>query len=508
MLVGRQLLKNIFTSWAGFGLRVGITFFFTPFITSILGEARYGAWVIVFATLDYLSMADIGMKQSLVRFISKALGEKRMDKVNGILNTATAIYLVLAAIAMVIALLVIANLESIIVIPDPILLQETKDTLLVISFEVVVFFLLLPFANTLGAFHRFDISNAQNMVAEVVRVIALVYLLKAGYGLVALVWAIFIISFLRQIWSIITLKRMHPEIRLQMKSLDKSIAKDLLGYSKISFLIVIMWLVIFRADAYILGGLITVAAAGIYAPAGQIFYYIRNLINAIGTPLVPVISHLESNDDKQTLGKIYLKGIKYISFVTAVFATGCFFYAHEFIRLWLAPEYAPAADIMVVLAIPAVIFMPQIVGNSIMFGLSKHDKLLYVLLAEGILKIILSIVLVDKYGMIGLAYGTAIPQVLLYGLVYPQVIRRIVNVSIGRIYFTWIKSALLGGITAAPIAALMINFVTPDNWLSFFSHVTLILVASAGVGYMILESDDKTRLADLIKSKGSTSNSQ
>ncbi len=504
MLVGRQLLKNIFSSWAGFGLRVGITFFFTPFITGVLGEARYGAWVIVFATLDYLSMADVGMKQSLVRFISKALGEKRMDTVNGILNTATAIYLGLASIAMIFALFIIANLGSLIDIPDPALLQETKDTLLVITFEMVVFFLLLPFANTLGAFHRFDISNAQNMVAETVRVIVLVILLKAGYGLVALVWAIFVISLLRQIWSIITLKRLHPEVRLQTKSLDKSIAKDLLGYSKISFLITIMWLIIFRADAFILGGLITVAAAGIYAPAGQIFYYIRSLINSVGIPLVPAISHLESTGDTKALARIYLKGLKYVSFVTAIFATGCMFYAHDFIRLWLAPEYAPAADVMVVLAIPAVVFMPQIVGNSIMFGLSKHNNLLYVLITEAILKVVLSIFLVDKYGMIGLAYGTAIPQVILYGLVYPQVIRRIVDVSLGRIYMTSIKSALLGAITAAPIAALMISWLAPTGWLYFFGNVSVILIAAAGVGYFLLESDDKTRLLDLIKSRGAT----
>lgn len=504
MLVGRQLLKNIFTSWAGFALRVGITFFFTPFITRALGEERYGAWVVVFATLDYLSMADLGMKQSLVRFISKALGEKRMDRVNGILNTATLIYIGLATITMTLALIVVANLGSIVTIPSPELLQETKDTLLVITFEMVVFFLLLPFANTLGAFHRFDISNMQNMVAEAVRVIVLVYLLKAGYGLVALVWAIFVVSLLRQIWSIITLKRMYPEIRLQMKSIDKSVARDLLGYSKISFLITIMWLVIFRADAYILGGLLTVAFAGIYAPAGQIFYYIRNLINSVGTPLVPAVSHLESTGDTQTLANVYLKGLKYVSFGVTIFSTGCLFYAHDFIRLWLAPAFAPAGDIMMVLAIPAVIFMPQIVGNSIMFGLSKHNQLLKILLAEGALKIILSIVLVKSMGMIGLAYGTGIPQVLLYGFVYPQIICRIVKIPVGRVYLTFFKSVLLGAVTAAPIAALALTWLPPTTWLTFFGNVTPVVIAGGVVGYFLLEPDDKLRLLDLVRSRGTS----
>jgi len=154
---------------------------------------------------------------------------------------------------------------------------------------------------------------------------------------------------------------------------------------------------------------------------------------------------------------------------------------------------------MVVLAIPAVVFMPQIVGNSIMFGLSKHNKLLHILLAEGVLKIGLSILLVKSMGMIGLAYGTGIPQVLLYGFVYPQVICRIVKIPVGRAYVTFIKSALLGAVTTAPIAALMISWLAPVNWLNFFSNIVPILFASVGVGYFLLEADDKIRLLDLMK---------
>jgi O-antigen/teichoic acid export membrane protein len=190
-----------------------ITFFFTPFITSELGEARYGAWIIMFATLDYLSMADIGMKQALVRFISKALGQDDFAGVNRTLNTATIIYLLLAAIVLSAALVVVNNLGSLVNIPDPGLLEETQGALFVVSLHLTLFFILMPFANTLGAFHRFDISNAQSVIEEVVRVFFLVWLLMEGYGLVAMAWAIFAISLLRQLWSVIILKRLHPEVR-------------------------------------------------------------------------------------------------------------------------------------------------------------------------------------------------------------------------------------------------------------------------------------------------------
>lgn len=499
MSVSQQLLKNIFTSWAGFILRVVITFFFTPYITGVLGEARYGAWVIIFATLDYLSMADVGMKQALVRFISQALGERRIDKVNRTLNTAAGIYVVLALVVFSLALLVIYNLEHIIEIADPALLSETKTALFVISLQLTVFFLLMPFANTLGAFHRFDISNAQQMTAEVVRVVILVYLLSAGYGLVALVWAIFAVSLVRQAWAIITLRRLYPGIRFNVRDVDRSMVSKLVGYSKISFLITLMWLVIFRADAYILGGLVAVSAAGIYAPASQLFHYIRNLINAIGNPLVPAISHLETTDATGKLSMIYLKGVRYVSFVVALFATGCMFYAQDFVHLWLDPVFAPAGEVMMVLAIPAVIFLPQIVGNSVLFGIEQHRRLMYVLLVEAALKIVLGIVLVQRYGMIGLAWATAIPQAALYGFIYPLVMRKAIGVSVLRTYVTLGRSAVYAGGVAALVASVMKTFVPPVGWPEFFVNVAAVLLTAAPLGYALIEPDDRRRLRDLLR---------
>lgn len=501
MEVGRQFLKNIFASWAGFGQRVLITFFFTPFITGHLSEARYGAWVIIFATLDYLSMVDIGMKQALVRFISKSLGEKNYDRVNQVLNTATAIYLVLAVIVFSLAMLVVYNFELIIQISDPVLLEETRGAMFVVALQITVFFLLLPFANTLGAFHRFDISNGQMMISELVRVAALVYLLANGYGLVEMVWAIFIIGSLRQIWSMWTLKRLHPQVKLQLSSVNRDMAEKLLHYSKISFMITVMWLVIFRADAYILGGMVAVAAAGIYAPASQLFHYFRNLINTIGTPLVPVISHLEVTNRTGYLSDIYLKGVKYISFVTSLFAVGCLFYARDFVGLWLKPEFAPAGTVMMILAVPAAVFLPQIVGNSILFGTEKHKRLLYVLAVEALLKIVLSIVLVERYGLLGLAYGTAIPQLLVYGIIYPQVMKRSVGVSVGKIYLNLVRSAVYAAGVAIPVALAMRSWFPPLGWGAFFLNVSAVVLLTAPVGFTLLEPDDRQRLRDMIRRK-------
>ena len=68
---GRQILRNILTSWGSYVGRILIAFFFIPYITMTLGSTRYGVWVILLQLVNYLSLLDFGLERALTRFISK-----------------------------------------------------------------------------------------------------------------------------------------------------------------------------------------------------------------------------------------------------------------------------------------------------------------------------------------------------------------------------------------------------------------------------------------------------
>ncbi|MCH9030909.1 MAG: oligosaccharide flippase family protein, partial [candidate division Zixibacteria bacterium] len=455
--------------------------------------------VLIFTVIDYLALSDCGLKQALMRFIPKLLGQKKTSEINRIMSSATVLYLGVATLTLLLGGAFVYYLGDLFEFSSLALLDETAGALGVIVLQLAFALALTPLAGSFGAFHRYDIIAKTLIVEEIARFGVLVYLLWHGHGLVSLAWAIFIISALRQIVSIYILRRIHPEISLKTKDVNRNSIRSLVGYSRIAFLITVLWLVIVRADAFILGGIIGLAAVGVYAPAAQIIHHVRNIINAIGIPLTPAISHFESTGASDKLADIYLKGVRYVSFFSMFSGMGIALYAKSFVALWLPQEFALAGDVMVILAIPAAVYMPQIIGNSILYGIERHSELLRILAIEMTTKVLLSIYLVEHFGLIGLAFGTAAPQILLYGIYYPFMMKRTIGASPLKFYVTFLTSGFLGALVVAIIYFSVRFIIAPDTWIGFSVNVLAALALAAPAGWKMLREDDRLRLKEFLR---------
>ena len=72
----RQLIRNAFSSWFAYLVRIAVTFLFVPYIAAVLGGSRYGVSVIIFQTIFYFSLLDAGLTSALTRYVSKFLAAR------------------------------------------------------------------------------------------------------------------------------------------------------------------------------------------------------------------------------------------------------------------------------------------------------------------------------------------------------------------------------------------------------------------------------------------------
>jgi O-antigen/teichoic acid export membrane protein len=79
------------------------------------------------------------------------------------------------------------------------------------------------------------------------------------------------------------------------------------------------------------------------------------------------------------------------------------------IEAWMGARYVTSYTVLLILLIPSTVYQAQSTSNRMLFGMSLHKALAYVVLMEGIANLILSIVLVRPLGIVGDAIGTAIP---------------------------------------------------------------------------------------------------
>jgi O-antigen/teichoic acid export membrane protein len=490
----RQLSRNLWTSWVGYALRLGISFLFVPYITSTLGDSRYGVWVLVFQTINYFVLLDFGLEKALLRFVSKHLGAGRFEPINRILNTAFNLYLAIGSIIILGAWLAATFLFDFFKVSDPAMLAEGRSALLIVGFYMGFRFYLLPFAGSLGGFQRFDVSNLLHMIEDLLRAGLMVALLASGYGLVPLALAILGMSLAKQIAAIVWLKRLHPEIRFSPRLNDKQTARELFDYSRITFGITVAWLILFNTDAVFLGLMVSSAAAGVYAPGAQLMLYLRNAINVVASPITTAVSEREARGDFDGVRRIYLKGLAYTSYLSFFMTVGVVVYARPFVALWLEPEFAGSAEVMRILAIGAAFFVPQIVGNAVLFGIDRHALILKTSLIECALKIVLSFLLIPQYGLIGMAWAAAIPQLVIYVSVYPILIARTLDLPVAEILMSQVRTGFVAMFACTPVAVLLRIVLPPLAWTSFATNVVLVTLVGAFGAWFVLDRSDKDAL--------------
>ena len=103
------------------------------------------------------------------------------------------------------------------------------------------------------------------------------------------------------------------------------------------------------------------------------------------------------------------------------------------IEAWVGQRYVSSYIVLLIVLIPSTLYQAQSTSNRILFGMSLHKSLAYVVLMEGIANVILSIVLVRPLGIVGDAIGTAIPLLCTSIFFLPRHMCRQLNIPLRKL---------------------------------------------------------------------------
>jgi O-antigen/teichoic acid export membrane protein len=200
------------------------------------------------------------------------------------------------------------------------------------------------------------------------------------------------------------------------------------------------------------------------------------------------------------VGRLYLKALKYTSFLSFFMSSAVIIFARPFVALWLEPEFAEAAEVMRVLAVGSAFLVPQIIGEALLFGVDRHRLLLRALLIECILKIGLSFWLIPLYGLLGMAYAAAIPQVILYVTLYPAMIARVLKLPLAGVLMATVQSGFPAMFACVPVAILMRVALPPLGWPAFAVNAVVVSLVTLAAGWFVLAPEDRAALLSRVRS--------
>jgi len=437
----RALTKGSALGMIQFFANVIVGLAITPFIIHSLGDRMYGLWMIVGSFLGFYGMFDFGLVSAVQRYISKAIGNKDHEETNKIINTSIFLFLIIGLIVLLITM--------IIVLFAPFFLKNISEinlfrqVIITLGLSVAVGFPMRVFSAILISNIRYDIYTSVELFKLFIRTVLAVIFLKAGYGILALALITFGVEVIGYIVKFILVKIMFNYVILSKTLVDKTKIKSLFKYSIVTFIIQISDRLRSGVDNFVIAVFLGLSFVTPYSIAFNLKQYLGNFITSTIGLTMPVFSQYEANGDYVSIREKFMFITKLSSYLSIFIGGTLIIFGQAFIERWVGKEYLSSYPVLVVLLIPSIIASMQSPSVQLLYGISKHNFYAVSNAIEGVANFILSIVLVKKFGIIGVALGTAIPMTVVKLFIQPVYTCKLIKLSVYKYYFELIMPIIL-----------------------------------------------------------------
>ncbi len=477
MLAKRSLLLGAITNWLAFAATMIVAFFLAPYLIRNLGDARYGVWCVVESILAYFTLFDLGIAACLVRYVAKFHATHERTELNKLVSACLIIFVIAAVCVLVLG-------AALVPFVAPGLERKLGEQDHVAAFMLLMLLNLaftLPlsvFPTILDGLQHFAVKSIVRLAFLVLRVAGVIFAIESQRGLWGLAIVFTITNLLEHAVMAALAFRFLPGLQLSRRCVDKETFHRVKGYSTDAFLAMLAGRITVQTGAIVVGGFLTIAAAAHYAIAARLVDMAKNLLRSVTTTLTPAVSEREASGDIDGVRRVLLDGTRWVLYLVLPIHLGMLYFGRPFLNRWVGGEhYAQwCFPAVAILSATLTIGVAQSVASRILYGMGKLRLFARAALVEAGLNLVLSLLLVGPFGLEGVAFAVALPNVLfcLFAIGYACVL---LDLSFTR-YFTtcWLKPLL-----AACVAAVVWWFVTPAEatWLAIARGISVGLLPYA-----------------------------
>jgi O-antigen/teichoic acid export membrane protein len=456
----RPLLTGAITRYTLLAVNIAVGLFLMPYTVRHLGVSDYGLWMLVASLTYYFQLLDLGYGSGVVRQVTEADARRDTDRVNRILSTFVGVYGAIGAAAAVgIAALILFVLPHFPGIPAA-QLRTAQWLLAIIGLRVVLGFPMSVFGAVTNARQRFALNNSVAIVLSVLNALVTYLVLSAGHGLLPLVASTTALSLLGYGAYAWTARRAFPPLRIRPRLFDRHIVREVTTFSIYFFLIDIAVQIGFNLDNVVIGAAIGTTAVAVYAVTLRIADYQRQLCSQVNNLLFPVVVRFGSVGRTDALRDTLVEGTR-IALVMVAGVTVCVIgFASPLVRAWMGPGFEESVPPLVVLAIAGVALVGQGPLGNVLLGTGRHRLVAVVAFVEALANLALSLLLVRRFGILGVAIGTALPVLVANGFTLLPAACRTVGLGVAQFARLVLPAPLTGAIPAI-LAVLAFRTLLP-----------------------------------------------
>lgn len=469
---GGQLVINVMANYGYFVVGLGVMFLLSPFLNSHLGKKTFGDWLFLVGLTQYFSLADAGLNAATVKFVSQHLARKEWDRLGQVMAASLRFFLSLGLLFAFVGIAVWAA-PGVLGFPE-ILLGKLKEmppetgltVLFIIFLNWAVELGFAPFNAALFGAQRYDLARSMAIVARLAKFAAILVLISAGQGVVLLALVTLGEAFLRGVLQWILARRCLPEIPFRLTGAVGGTYQKFIRFSVWILISNLAYKLLLMTDNVLVQLTRQEAEVVLYNTTMTPIITMEQLLWALAQVLVPFAAAGAALSEGKTLRETVLRGSRITFLLALPMITYLALAGKGFIGAWMfnAEEFplehvAQSHGLLLVLAPAFLLLFLQQPAIAVLVGMGHIRVPAFFNLGQGILKIVLSLLLVGPLGLMGIALGTVIPLAIANVVLLPWYVNRVIGIR----WSDLLKEAVLPGLrtlaVAGPLAFVFLSLV-------------------------------------------------
>ena len=218
--------------------------------------------------------------------------------------------------------------------------------------------------------------------------------------------------------------------------------------------------------------------------------YMRIMVSTVGV-FWPLLSQLHGANQDAKTKKTFFFATKISVCLASFLCFGLIAWGKPMVLRWMGPRYLDSYGPLVVLTLAMLVDLWQLPTVSLLFATFKDRVYAFSTLAEGILNLAVSLALVRRYGILGVALGTLVAAVIIRLIIQPWLMCRVSQISYS-VYMRFLASNTLRCAGLIGVSYLLLSWGLRPNYMYLFGSAACASVLyAAGSWFLVLDKKER-----------------
>lgn len=399
----KQIKLGAIVSYIAIAFNMIAGLIYTPWMIEKIGQGNYGLYTLA-TSLITMFVVDFGMGAAVSRFVSRYNAEGDQRSINNFLGVVYKLYFAIDIIIFTALIIVYFFID---IIYANLSTQEIGTFKILYAIVGMFSIISFPFTNLNGiltAYEKFIELKLCDLFNKAFIIAAMVIALIIGQGVYALV-TINAVAGLITIAIKLFIIRRKTKVRVNFKFFDKSLLKNIFGFSMWTTIGSLAQRLIFNITPSIIAAVSITGSVGVavFGLASTIEGYVYTFATAINGMFMPRISKIiVSGKKEEELMPLMVKIGRIQLMIIGIITVGFIALGKSFVvDIWRKPDFELSYYCAVFLIIPSLFYLPMQIANTTLIVENKVKLQAEVFVIMGVINVICSLILSRMYGALG-----------------------------------------------------------------------------------------------------------